>query len=64
MKATLQFEQKNTPFGYKETKLARIKILDENGKYIKFAKHTPEVIQYLESVEIEIPYNLQNIITK
>ena len=51
MKLSLKFTQ--TPMGdYNETRLTHIKLMDDDGKYIKFLKHDPELIAYLESVTI------------
>lgn len=61
MKAKLQFEQKETPFGYMDTKLVRIKLTDDNGKYLKFAKHSPEIMAFLQNVEMEIPEDLEKL---
>jgi len=55
MKAKLQFTQSPTQYGYKITKLERIKIIDNNGKYIKFAPHNDSIMEFLQEIEIELP---------
>ena len=55
MKLTLQFKQTPNPKGYNDTFLTHIKLLDDEGKYIKFLKHDPELIEFLEEQEIILP---------
>lgn len=55
MKCKLQFSQTPTQFGYNITKLERIKVLDSEGKYIKFSPHNDSIMEYLQTIEIELP---------
>lgn len=54
-KIQLKFKQKDSGFGYKETSLSHIKAMNDDGSYIKFAKHTPEIIEYISRGELNIP---------
>ena len=59
MKVQLQFKQtKNEKFWYYETQLMRIKELDQEWNYVKFAKQSPELIEKLQNVTIELPDTL------
>ncbi len=55
MKVKLQFSQKKHLRGYNITTLERIKAMEDNGKYIKFAPHNKNMIEHLEKVEIDLP---------
>lgn len=55
MKIQLIFKQTDSSFGYEITTLTHVKLLDEKGNYVKFAKHSPELIAKIRDTIIEIP---------
>ena len=58
MKAKLQFSQTPTKYGYNITKLERIKIMDDDGKFIKFAPHNQSMMEALQTIEIDLPEHI------
>ncbi len=44
----------------KHIKITKIKVIDENGKYIKFAKLNGELLEVLKNAIIEIPNNIKS----
>lgn len=39
---------------YFNTVITHIKLLDEDGKYVKFTKHDNEILEHIQSLEIPI----------
>lgn len=54
MKLQLIIKQNPSKFGYNETRITHIKILDDEGKFIKFAKHEPELIEEIQNSTINL----------
>jgi len=54
MKCKLQFSQTPNKWGF-VTKLERIKILDNEGKYLKWGPHNSSIMEHLQTIEIELP---------
>lgn len=54
-KVKFTFKQKDSDYGYKETMVTHVKLMDDEGKYIKFAKQTPDLMEKLSSMEFDIP---------
>ena len=40
--------------GHEITQLTHIKVMDENGKYIKFAKHTDKNIEAISQLNLKL----------
>lgn len=57
MKITLT-HKKTMVNGRPVTTLTHIKAMTDDGKYIKFAKHTPALLDYLDNIEINTPERL------
>ena len=53
MKAKLIIKKQKLE-GFERTLITHIKILDDNGKYCKFAKHGQDLIDYIQEIEIDI----------
>jgi len=54
MKAKLNFKRFVGPDGRPYTYLLHVKLTDDQGKYIKFAKHTDELLAQLQEILIDI----------
>ncbi len=54
MKAKLNFKKFTGPDGRQYTYLLHIKLMDEQGKYLKFAKHTDEILSQLQEKVLDI----------
>lgn len=53
-KIKLNLKQTTDSKGNPITQLLHIKLMDASGKYIKFAKHTPELIEWINKQELEM----------
>ena len=58
MKITLQLERRDRNDNYSETILVHIKVVDESGRYLAFAQHTPALIQHLTEIVLDAPEEL------
>ena len=38
--------------------LTHIKVIDNEGKHVKFAKHSDEILEYLHNIQINISDNI------
>ncbi|MHA1911997.1 MAG: hypothetical protein ACTSYA_09900 [Candidatus Kariarchaeaceae archaeon] len=57
MKITLKIKlSKNELRGYNEMQITQIQLRDDNGEYIKALKFTKELHEFLQSSEIELPF--------
>lgn len=54
MKAKLQFSQTPNQYGF-VTKLEKIRIMDDEGKFIKWSTHNDSIMEHLQTIEIELP---------
>ena len=54
MKAKLNFKKFTGPDGRQYTHLLHVKLMDNQGKYIKFAKHTDELLAQLQEKTFDI----------
>lgn len=51
-KIKLNLKKIKTTNGYPFTHLLHVKVMDKNGKYIKFAEQTPQLIDWINSQEL------------
>ena len=58
MKTKLQLERRDRNDNYSETILVHIKVVDEGGRYVAFAQHTPALIQRLAEIVLDVPDDL------
>jgi len=58
MRISLNFKSRETNYGYAENILFQVKATDSEGKYKKFAKITPELLQYIKDQSFEVPEDL------
>jgi len=58
MKIKLQLERRDRNDNYSETILVHIKAMDDGGRYIAFARHTPALIKHLTELALDVPENL------
>ena len=59
-KVNLTFRKEKDSNGFVITKLTHIKVSSKDGKYIKFIKHSDELLELLKNTDILI--NLKNFL--
>jgi len=58
MKIQLQLERRDRNDNYSETILVHIKAIDDVGRYLAFARHTPALIKRLAELVLDVPDDL------
>ncbi len=58
MKIQLQLERRDRNDNYTETILVHVKAIDDGGRYLAFARHTPALIQHLTELVLDVPDGL------
>jgi len=58
MKIKLIHKQKQSKNGFIFTNLTHVKVMDQNGKFLAFAKITPELLDFIAQQEFEAPPEL------
>jgi hypothetical protein len=57
VKISLRLERRPIE-GYLTTVLTHVKVMDEAGRYIAFAQHTPELVEFLGRLQLDAPAEL------
>jgi hypothetical protein len=58
MKIKLIHRQTRSAKGFVYTNLTHVKVVDDNGKFLAFAKITPELLNFISNIAIEAPDEL------
>jgi len=60
MKAKLIIKKVKDEKGFPITKITHIKLMNDNGKYIKFLKHDDDLIEFLQQINFNLPEKYVN----
>ena len=55
MKITLQLERRDRNDNYSETILVHIRAIDDGGRCVANARHTPALIKHLAELVLDVP---------